>query len=698
MSVSHRSLPTKSGGSVAPWRALWAYVRDPAHAALWAIALLAAALRLARLDLIEFKGDEAAHLLRALEVVEQHRLPLAGSQASLGIPKPPTMSLLMAVPLAIGRDPRLAAGFIALLNVAAVAGCFLLARRYYNLRVAVVAAGLFAVNPWAVVLSRKIFTADVLAPFLVLYLYALHAAIVDRSGWGWLLAVLSFSAMLSITFSPLPLGLVLAILAAVFRRRIHWRPILAGGALAALLFMPYLYGQLRQPQQMAGLLHTLLDHLSQVRPGTRALQAAIWLHSGNGLGALAGASFRAFWPAHSPLRALDDLAALLFLAALPGTVALGLVAYRRREQREQAAGYMVLALWLLVSLAIISLGFVSPQPHYLVILYPAGFVAMALLVDRAWEALAARGGPHLDWAAAARLGLGAVLLAVALWQAYSVFYLYGFVATRNTAGGYGAPLRCWQRVADLARREARAAGLDEVWAIVQGVDVGHEEAPTILHYLLGPDLRAIFLGQGGNEALLLPLDRPALYLIARPLSAPAEALLGRLRSQERGSVASCDGRKVARVVLAPAHSRPELLSLIPHGSEWAFDAGLVLLGYEWPAAAHPGDSARFATYWTFRDIPAAERNVAHSLFNHLLTAGGEKVTQRDGLGLPERYWRPGLFLVQWFQLPLPAGLPAGDYTLLTGLYRLSDLSRNRVLGPGNAAGDAIPLGPVHVGD
>ena len=136
------------------WSGLRAYLRDPEHVAFWGIILLAAALRLAQLDLVEFKGDEAAHLLRAAEVAEQHHLPLVGSQASIGIAKPPMMSLLMALPLLLGRDPRLASAFIALLNVAAVAGCYLFARRYYGLRVGILAATLFAANPWAIVLSR----------------------------------------------------------------------------------------------------------------------------------------------------------------------------------------------------------------------------------------------------------------------------------------------------------------------------------------------------------------------------------------------------------------------------------------------------------------------------------------------------------------------------------------------------------------
>jgi len=675
---------------------------DAGSVALLCVVLLAAVLRLADLDVVEFKGDEAGHLVRALQIVEAHQLPLVGSEASVGIPKPPMMSVLMAIPLLLGRDPRLASGFIALLNVGAVAGCFLVARRYYGLRVAVVAGLLFAVNPWAVVFSRKAFTADVLAPFLVLYLYALHAAVVDGSRWGWLLAVFSLGLALSITFSPLPLGLVLVAAVVACRRRIRWGYLVAGGGLALVVFAPYLYAMLGRLPGLAGLL-TSTGHKgggSMLAAAVGALQAATWLHSGRNIGSLAGAAFAAFAPAHSPLRALDGLAALLFAVGAVGVVAMGAEAWLHPEKRGRAARYALLAAWLAASLGVVSLGLVPVETQYLVILYPVGFLAMAIVLDRACDGLAALRRKRPLWGRLGQVGAGALLAAVVVWQACTVFYLYGFVANHDTTGGYGVPLRSWLAMRDLVRRQAAATGVRDVWAIVEGTDVGYEQAPAILNYLLGPDLRVTFLGQGGNEALLLPAGRPALYLLARGVPPEVEAMLGRLGAQERGTLPASPGGVAARVLFAPERSPEELRSLIPRPvAESTLDSGLALLGYDWPAGARPGDTVRFATYWSLRGAPAAELGVAHSLFNHLLAADGSKVAQHDGFGLPERYWQPGLMLVQWFELQLPATMPPGDYTLLTGMYRLSDLSANHVLDPaGTPAGDAIRLGPVHVGE
>lgn len=664
--------------------------------AFWAIVLLAAALRLAALDLVEFKVDEAAHLLRAAEVAEQGRLPLFGSQASVGIAKPPLMTLLMALPLLFGRDPRLASGFIALLNVAGVAGCWLLARRYYGLRVAAVAALLFAVNPWAVVLSRKVFTADVLAPFLVLLLYALHAAIIDRAPWGWLLAVFSLGLLLGITFSPLPLALVLLLLVVIYRRRVSWRYLLLGAALVGLLFVPYLYGLLRDLGALKDLARDLLQPAAGSAgavPWRDVLRFAAQLHSGSGLGALAGSALAAFAPAHSPLRHLDSLAGLAFLVAALGVVALAAGPRLRRAKHPASPGHVILAVWLWVSMAAIALQGLRLEPHYLVILYPAGFLALAVGLD--WLTLRVLASSPKGQAL--RLCLGGALLAVTAWQAYSVVYLYGFVARHDVSGGYGAPLRYWQRIATAARLEAQAAGVDQVWVITDGSDVSYQQAPAILYYLLGPDVDTAFLGQGGNEALLLPLGRPAVYLLTRP-AAPQEAFLAQLGAEERATVLNMGGEVAARLLRMPALSEAQLLDLIPQQAEVRLDSGVSLLGYGWPQGARSGQTASLVTYWRFGPVPEVERQTGHSLFNHLLDAQGNKVAQHDGFGLHERHWREGLVLAQWFDLALPEDLPAGDYTLLTGMYRLSDFGRNHVLGPqGEDVGDSIELGPLHVG-
>ncbi|RLC61350.1 MAG: hypothetical protein DRI80_08915, partial [Chloroflexota bacterium] len=65
------------------------------------ILLLAAGLRLTRLDLVEFKYDEATTARSALAIVREGRLPAMGMISSQGPRNPPLMSYVLALPFAL---------------------------------------------------------------------------------------------------------------------------------------------------------------------------------------------------------------------------------------------------------------------------------------------------------------------------------------------------------------------------------------------------------------------------------------------------------------------------------------------------------------------------------------------------------------------------------------------------------------------
>lgn len=682
----------------ARWRGLVGALAQPDARVMWGIVLLAAVLRLSSLDLLEFKADEVNHLVRGLEVVEHGRLPLVGGGSSYGPAKPPMMTYLMALPLAFGRDPRYAAAFIAMLNVAAVAGTFLVARRYYGLRAAMIAGLLFAVNPWAVVMSRKVFTADVLAPMAVVLFAALLAAVVDRRPWGWALSVIVLAFMLLTTYSPAPLAVVLVVVLAVYRRRVRWSYLVLGALLAVVLASPYLYylNLTRLQDVREGLREALAGTAGGARGASvLPVEFAVRLHAGAGIEALGGRVAPELAPSLGPMRYLARASGVVFLISLPLLVYLALRAWARWREPQDPAIYVLPGLWLWLPLVLLALWRGSVAQHYLVVLWPVGFVAMGVALDRLLAALrsSSRRAWPLDFALAG--GVWAMLIALVLSQAYGVTMLYRFVASRDTTGGYGTPLRTWQRTADMVRREVRALGADQVWVIGNGVDPGYETEPAVLRYLLAPDVRVVFLGQGGHESLLLPAERPGLYLITRPATRVVQALTA-MGGEVRGLVTLPDERTAAQVMAVPQQSAAEVLSGIPNRGLWKLDTGMHLLGYEWPLSAQPGERVALATYWALLDVPPEARAHQHSLFNHLMS-GDHRVAQVDGLGLPERSWQDGLVLLQWFEMDLPPDLAAGEYTLLTGMYALDDMSRSRVMSGGEASDGAVALGPVRVG-
>ncbi|MBV9582829.1 MAG: hypothetical protein JO057_29955, partial [Chloroflexi bacterium] len=76
------------------------------------ILLLTLFLRLWRLDLVQFKDDQAALLRLAEDMARLGRVPLVGMTSSVGIPLAPSFEYFLAPIVAVNRDPRVATAII----------------------------------------------------------------------------------------------------------------------------------------------------------------------------------------------------------------------------------------------------------------------------------------------------------------------------------------------------------------------------------------------------------------------------------------------------------------------------------------------------------------------------------------------------------------------------------------------------------
>jgi 4-amino-4-deoxy-L-arabinose transferase-like glycosyltransferase len=670
-------------------------VRDPEQRIMWGIILLAAFLRLGYLDLIEFREEQVRYLTGGLEIVRDLRLPLAGLRLR-GVVEPPLMSYLLAIPLLIGRDPRISAAFIGLLNVGAVASSYLLARRYLGLRVAIISAALFAANPWAVTCARRISAVGVLVPLSVVELWALYRGVADRSRAAWAVATAVMGLMVGITLTAAPLLLALITLLVVYRRRVSWYHALFGICLAFIILLPYLYYQnIHRFSDMRAAVSSLRQEAGAA-PVWLALQYASWVHSGRHLASLVGGAADRFLPSVSWLGRLEWLPLLTFLLSVPWVGVMVLTAWSHWRDGRDLARFAVLALWLWLPLGLLSLQAGGIEPRSLAVLYPAGFLAMGLAVDSLLGWIRARATCSRWWLPYLQVPIWLILGLLVAWQAYSVVYLYGFVSRHDVQGQYGVPYRFWRYTAGLVRRAVRGVATDQVWVISQGADPERDEEPALLDYLLAPRVRTVFLGQGGTDCLLLPAGRPGVYLLTRP--APrAEQMLRQLRAEEKGVVLLPERDYDISVRVVETREVEEMLSLVDRRGLWGLDSGLRLVGYGVPAGARLGQLLPMTLSWTFQDIPAQEHSASHSLVSYVAGPTGTPLAQRQSFGLPERYWAEGLLLLQWVDLMLPRNLPDGEYALLLGMDRLNNPYRHRLIDEkGQVIGDAIPLGTVRV--
>lgn len=110
-----------------------------------------------------------------------------------------------------------------------------------------------------------------------------------------------------------------------------------------------------------------------------------------------------------------------------------------------------------------------------------------------------------------------------------------------------------------------------------------------------------------------------------------------------------------------------------------------LAGAAWqPSALSAGGNLNVTLVWRAE----AETATSYRVFLHLLGPEGNVVGQSDGEPAnwtrPTTGWLPGEIVVDERQLSLPAELPAGEYTLLAGIYEAETGARLTLPGGGDA--------------
>lgn len=150
-------------------------VRIAAAMTLAAVVVLAGALRLWRLDEMEYKGDEQWMYERATRIPSEEPWPLVGMTSSAAVPNP-GLSVLLFVGLAKAhavRTPVDLATAVVALNVTALALLFVLTAWWVEASEREAwrwGGALAAVSPFAVLLQRKIWAQSALPLFSVLFL------------------------------------------------------------------------------------------------------------------------------------------------------------------------------------------------------------------------------------------------------------------------------------------------------------------------------------------------------------------------------------------------------------------------------------------------------------------------------------------------------------------------------------------------
>ena len=627
---------------------------------LGAVVLLAAWLRFWHIDQAEFLWDQSEISKWALDAGQKGEFRFIGTMSSTGLTTFPVAIWLMAVPFAISPSPVFGTGFVAFINLLAVIGCYFLTRRWFGRRAALVATLLYAVAPWAVIYSRKIWHTVLLPPFVMLHVATAWLAFVKGRRWALLAHGLALALLVQTHFAALPFVLLTILWGLVFIKRLDWRFVVIGALLAALTFVPYFIVDATRGWRSTPRFLELAQLPSTV--DAEAARATWVITTGRGLHILTGLDLYPDFVAGT-LNVRWLFAAVGLLALVGVAIALWRVVRRvRTGLDDETAAALMAATWLLMPALFLTRHNTMVAPHYFTATFPAQFILVGWVVAQTerWKRRLGQIG-HV-----VLIVLVAVLAATQVYETVSVLQ---FVMRRDTTfGGYGTPVAYEIEAVETANRLRQELGGDEVIVLALGDESRMYEMPNAADVLMyDTPHRTVDI----RSALVFPAN-PAIYWVAYEMS-PGEELLSTFTPEIADArVPLREGVRSFRFYHwpggEPGTSCKQALPDGPH--TWA--NGAQLIGYCLEGDLKPGETLRWMLIWQPARTPAED--IYYHWFSHLVDGAGELRAQQDGPSLLPAYWRAGDTILNWFDLQIPPDAPQDGYTMRVGMYTYPDVA------------------------
>ena len=609
------------------------------------ILAVAVAIRFANLDSSEFWYDEATISILAQDLASGKSLPLLGIPSSAGVPNPPIGVYILAVPYFFSKDPLFAVGFIAFLNVIGVGLLWLIGHRYFSPTVGFIGGLMYAVSPWAVLYSRKIWGQDIHTPFILAGFLLGFYGFIEGKRWAQVLCLPVLVLAIQVHFAAWALLPAYLVLLWIGRKHISRGAVAISVLLAFLTLIPFIVGLTQ--------IHFTTGGRTLRELTTLPFKHVLWLATGLGMGEVHalpdGTGFVSQYP----------LVSVIWLAAVP-LMALGIWNVWQRSR-----GYALFLLaWGFAAPLLLVTGIFTSHQHY----YVPSIPAYCLLIAEGVVWLAGKRiiNFRLRELAIALVALIAITQAIH-WRSFLNFVDKNYVDLPGTVNNaYSTPLHYFLDIRENLK--------DDVIAVA-----GTQYDVMQIHWspLLEGEvecLREAVIADGGVAILpnhpfsLLRAPNATPYEFAN-LYQSAEQIVFPLREGE-GSYT------LDQIETPPQWVEPELLPISPI----RFDNSIVLNGYRF-------SSGRIYLDWALSQQGTQD----YKYFIHVLDDNGERIAQRDPSFYAGKYWCAGDRIVTWTEMELP---PAAA-TLRIGMYRFEDaniIGSNTIDDAGNAAPWAdIPL-------
>ena len=654
------------------------------------VLLVAAFLRLFNLDTIP-RGllyDEVFNGLDVLKILDGERpIFLTGNFGREAL-----FVYLQAISVALLGQTSLALRVVpAIIGILTVVAAYLLARRMFSARVALLTSGWLTVSIWHVIFSRTGLRSVSLPLFLAVGFYCLWRGLegvrvqtTESPGstatesdprpsiWfalGGIAIGLSLYTYSTARFAPFVI-VALAFYLALVHRQLLLKALpglVLALALATLVFLPEGLFFLRHPEsflERAREVSALNPELHQGNPGQALLDSAL-----RTLGSFAIRGDRAV-DRNIPGRPIfDPLSALLMLLGIA-------LAVRRFRQ----PAYGLIAIWLVV-MFVPSLLAIKGTPNYLRVtgLIPALFILPALGFDWLWQAWESRTPAILRALPVFIITLGFLVGAFHAYHSYFVvrpkFPVYSQVFSTDKLVTLEAALR----IVRAGQEPIFVAGssYDDPW--VRFIFSNQPEAKYIRTFNYKRSI--IFPADHASAGYLFTLDLPHASIM--------DAYFDEGSAQIIETAPSGRPIRLYRLLYPRPPFEPELPVPARFGDQ------VFVYGFDVPKDVRAGRTMTVRWYW--RLLATDERDFAFT--NQLIGSDGDRRGQIDARPFAPNFWPAGTSGISTFEIDIDPETPTGAYWLRAAAYDRGrqDTSNLPIFDPqGNHVGGQLTLGPIKV--
>jgi 4-amino-4-deoxy-L-arabinose transferase-like glycosyltransferase len=441
------------------------------HWWLLAIIAVAAYLRVSHIGLLEFKADEANAVVLAVKMIRGEAFPSVGLTYSVGVRQAPLYIYLLAPFFALSRSPAAFTIGWGLISTAAVGFCYWIGRQFFNEKIGLMAAALFAVSPWAVIYSRKIWPQDFLPVFCTALLWMWYKFLIEEKRRYLLGIVLLSVAAWQAHLTATNLIVMGGVLWLVCRYPLNWKQIGIGLGVNLVLLLPYINFQMQQNWEDFRRASSVVEASNQAQvytvqgihpqwgfplPSRDYFGYVLSTVSGGQMEDILGLSTADFAAQDGASKTLIALMKLLFVFAF---VAAGVTVIRRAKASPRfpyfdlSPSHRLTVLWLWVLTPVVFFGLVGLRTYlsYFALLFPATALLIAWAIDAGQQFFRSRGAIGKVVVPA----LWVVFALVVVGQFAYVQKLYGFLEEQGGARGtYGV---IYKHKVDLCKRIAEAA-------------------------------------------------------------------------------------------------------------------------------------------------------------------------------------------------------------------------------------------------